>query len=175
MAKLTQDRLRELLDYDPETGVFVWRVSRGGVWVGSQAGGISPSGYRRIMIDGKPFRASRLAWLYMEGYFPENQCDHENRVRGDDRWKNIRHVTPQCNVRNSGRSKNNTSGITGVVWNKAGKKWAARIMVNRSRAHLGYFKRFRDAVIARWKAEVEHGWPGCNSHTDAYNYLHGEA
>jgi len=170
MGNLTQERLKELLDYDQDTGIFRWRVNRGGK-AGDIAGSIRTNRYRRIMVDGKLYQSSRLVWLFMEGYFPEHECDHENRIKDDDRWDNIRHVSSQCNNRNRGRSKNNTSGVTGISWHKTCEKWHAQIEINYKHKHLGYFKEFKDAITARWDAEVEHDWPGCNSHTDAYCYL----
>ena len=140
MKKLTQKRLKELLHYDPETGIFIRlknagsRSSRGDI-----AGGPGGCGYRTIGIDGKRYLASRLAWLYQEGYFPENQVDHKNRIRHDDRWENLRHVTQVCNSRNSKTRTTNTSGITGVSWDQRYQKWAAYIMILGKKYHLGYF------------------------------------
>jgi len=172
MQNLTQDRLKELLDYNPETGVFTRKVARGGCKAGGIAGSVTGKYYRRINIDNKQYRACRLAWLYMECYFPENEVDHINRIKDDDRWSNLRHVSKQCNARNSGTQSNNTSGITGVSLDKKYEKWVAQIMISGKRKRLGCFKDFTDAVKARWKAEVECDWPGCNDHTDAYCYLH---
>ena len=170
--KITQDQLKKVLDYDPETGVFMWIVSRKGVNAGGVAGIIvKDSGYRKIGIDGYKYRASRLAWLYMEGYFPEYTIDHINRIRHDDRWENLRHASQQCNVRNSNMMSNNTSGITGVSWYKRLQKWRVDIMVSGKNIFLGYFLYKTDAVRARWKAEVKHDFPNCNTTSSAYQYL----
>ena len=171
MEKLTQERVKELLDYDPNTGLFRWKVPRGRCKVGDIAGTIRGDGYRNIMIDYKQYLASRLAWLYMEGHFPEYECDHENRVKDDNKWDNIRHVSRQCNNRNRGRLKNNTSGVTGIHWSQQRGHWIAQIMISGKTKFLGHFKDFTGAVKARWEAEVECDWPGCNDHTDAYCYL----
>ena len=172
MHNLTQDRFKELLDYNPETGVFTRKVSRGGCKAGEIAGSVTGRYYRCISIDNKQYRASRVAFLFMEGYFPEYDMDHINRIRDDNRWKNLRHVSRQCNARNSGIQSNNTSGITGVCWNKQYNKWRAGIKISGKLKSLGCFKDFKDAVKARWKAELKYDWAGCNSHTDAYCYLH---
>ena len=119
---LTQNRLKELLHYDPETGIFTWRVSRRGAKSGSVAG-VHDNGYIRIKIDYELYLAHRLTFLYMEGYFPEYHVDHKNRIRDDNRWSNLRHVSRQCNQRNASIAKDNTSGITGVCWHKNNKKW----------------------------------------------------
>lgn len=170
---ITQEQLKEVLHYDPDTGVFTWTKEPGnGVQKDSIAGHVSSStGYRGIFINRKRYRAGRLAWLYMEGYFPENQIDHRNRIRHDDRFHNLRHVTKQCNLRNSKVSEKNTSGIKGVTWNKAAKKWVAYIKVLTRRLHLGHFNSKKDAAQARWDAEVQHGYPNCNTTSSAYQYL----
>jgi len=149
MGKLTQDRLKELLDYNPITGIFTWKISRGRYAARDLGGGVNVKGYRRIRLDGKKYLASRLAWLYMEGYFPENQMDHINRIRDDDRWVNLRHVSAQCNTRNSKQRKDNISGVTGVYWHTQHDKWGADIQVDHKRKYLGYFKDFTEAVKAR--------------------------
>ena len=171
MHNLKQKRVKELLDYNPDTGVFTWKVVRGGRNPGDIAGSKTGGGYQIISVDNKRYLASRLAWLFMEGYFPEYDCDHINRIKTDNRWKNIRHVSRQCNRRNSGRRTDNTSGITGVYWDKQCDKWKAAIGIDGKLKSIGVFKDFTDAVKARWKVEVECGWPGCNSHSDAYCYL----
>jgi len=125
--KLTQKRLKELLRYDPETGEMVWLVARSNIIKpGDTAGGLGSDGYWRIRTNNKLYRRARLAFLYMEGYFPEHQVDHWNRVRIDDRWVNLRHATHACNMQNRGVQVNNTSGVTGIRWRKKGKKWRVR-------------------------------------------------
>lgn len=172
MPKLTQKRLKELLHYGPETGLFTWRMSRGRTArAGQIAGCINGNGYRTIMIDGKDYLASRLAWLYREGYFPEHQVDHENRIRPDDRWSNLRHVSRVCNARNCNLSKNNKSGINGVCWHKGTQKWVAYIAIPDKFLHLGTFTSKLDAARARWQAEVKHGFPNCNTTSTAFLYL----
>lgn len=172
MKRLTQKRLKELLHYNPETGIFTrLKTVPGKAKKDNIAGYIKKDGYRAISIDHKRYYASRLAWLYMEGYFPENEIDHKNRIRHDDRWINLRHVSHQCNLRNCGISKNNKSGITGVFWYGPSQKWGARIMISGKDIFLGYFKGKTDAVRARWNAEVKHGFSGCNTTSMAYLYL----
>lgn len=172
-TKITQARLREALDYNVGTGIFVWKSSRRGCRVGERAGTVTINGYRYIQLDGRKYRSARLGFMYVEGYFPENDVDHINRVKDDDRWVNLRHVSRQCNMRNSGRRINNTSGITGVHWNNRNNKWHARIMINYKHKHLGLFRSFKEAVKARWEAEVANNWAGCNDSSDAFGYLHG--
>lgn len=170
--KLTQERLKELLHYCPDTGVFTWIVSKSkNIHVSDVAGCINSRGYRQIRIDGKTYKASRLAWLYMESYFPEHHCDHINRIKDDDRWENLRHVSHKCNMRNRGVLKSNSSGITGVVWRKQILKWGAQIALNKKQIYLGCFETKTEAVKARWDAEVKHNFPNCNNTSSAYLYL----
>lgn len=170
--KLTQKRLKELLHYDPEAGVFIWknpqsnRIKKGGV-----AGFIDNCGYRRISTDGKKYIASRLAWILMEGYIPENEIDHINRIRNDDKWRNLRHVTRQCNLRNSGKSKNNKSGVVGVSWSTRDCVWRAQICINRKGISLGQSISKVHAVKIRLKAEIKYNFFECIVKSTAYQYL----
>ena len=171
MKKLTQKRLKEVLHYDPITGIFINRINRSNVKVGSIAGYVQPDDYRYIRIDCKGYKASRLAWLYMEGYFPEHEVDHRDRIKHNDRWKNLRHLTHSCNVKNASIKSNNKSGVTGVHWNKHNQKWTTYISITGKSKYLGSFIDFIDAVKARYQAEVKYGWFECNDKTSAYLYL----
>jgi hypothetical protein len=84
--KLTQEKLKEALHYDPVTGIFTWIRNRIGHKAGTQAGYLNPAGYRSICINYRSYQASHLANLYMEGYLPEYEMDHRNRVRWGDSW-----------------------------------------------------------------------------------------
>jgi len=170
-TNLTQSRLKEILNYDPETGLFIREKTRGNSVKGAIAGCFNKcDGYKYICVDGVSYNASRLAFLWMEGYFPEHEIDHRNRIKDDNRWCNLRHVTHFCNSRNCKKSKNNKSGIVGVSWDKR-KKWCSQIMVNGRHIHLGLFTTIREAVKARWEAEVKYGYPNCNTTSSAYQYL----
>jgi Demerecviridae HNH endonuclease len=99
---LTAERVRELLDYDPETGIFIWRIDRGmRARAGDRAGFIRQDGYICIKINGVAYQAHRLAFLWMSGSWPAEQIDHVNRVRHDNRWTNLREATPSENSINS--------------------------------------------------------------------------
>lgn len=134
---LTADRLRELLNYDPETGVFTWRVRRSPTCLkGSVAGAINQvSGYRQIGFDGQDYTAHRLAWLYTKREWPLGEIDHKNRVRDDNRIDNLRDATHSNNSANRLKQSNNTSGLKGVSYHKAAKRWRATIR----KEHLGLF------------------------------------
>lgn len=168
---ITQDELKELLHYDKDTGVFTWRTcSNNTISFGDEAG-TPDNGYIRIGINKNIYMAHRLAWLYIHGYFPEQDIDHINRVRYDNRICNLREVSRTCNIRNSSIAKNNTSGVTGVIWDKRRLRWRPIITVEHKRIRLGDFVSLIDAVIARWKAEVKYGFPNCNTTSTAFEYL----
>lgn len=170
--KLTQEKLKQLLHYDSETGVFRWRISPGRrVRAGDVAGSLNKEGYRYVQINRKLYRASRLAWLYVEGYFPENDIDHIDRIRNNDSWTNLRHVSHRCNMRNMKIAHNNKSGIAGVYWHKRDKKWNVQIINNYKQLFLGVFDNLIDAAHARWKAEKKYNWSNCCSTSSAYLYL----
>jgi len=170
-VNLTQERLRELLDYDLDTGQFYWKVSSANcIKVGAIAG-YTNNGYVVICISRKHYYAHRLAFLYMEGYLPENDVDHINRISDDNRWKNLRHTTRQCNNRNRKIHANNKSGITGVSWEKLYNKWVSQITIDGENFNLGRFKILKEAAQARWEAEVKYGFSNCNTTSSAYCYL----
>ena len=169
---ITQERLKEIINYNPKTGDFVWTKPTGRrVKAGSMCGYIGTDGYRRIRIGNKSYLASRLAWLYMEGYFPENEIDHINRIKSDDKFYNLRHVSRQCNMRNSDPPRNNMSGIVGVHWNTKVKKWHVQITASGTTHFLGFYKSKRAAALVRWYAEKRHGFPDCIISSTAYQYL----
>jgi hypothetical protein len=171
LDKLTYERLLEVLRYEPETGVFVWKVCRGRMKAGTVAGRLGVDGYYQIGIDKNLYFAHRLAWLYVYGYMPENSIDHINKVKGDNRIRNLREVSHQCNLRNSKRACNNTSGVCGVYWDKKCNKWRVGINVNYKNKYLGHYDDFDDAVCARLAAEQALNWEGCDSTSDAYCYV----
>ena len=169
--KLTQDKLKELLAYNPDTGEFIWKVANSKrIRVGSVAGFLHHTGYWHIGINNKTYFAHRLAFLYIDGYSPENQIDHVDRNPLNNSWKNLREVSQSCNMRNKNIQCNNKSGITGVCWKKRDKKWQAKITTPKE-IYLGLFDNLTDAARARWNAEVKYNFPNCNTTSSAYNYL----
>lgn len=151
---LTAERARELLSYDPDSGIFLWRVSPSKpVRSGSVAGYCTTNGYRRIRVDKRPYRAHRIAWLIVNGAWPPDQIDHINGRRDDNRICNLRLATHQDNNRNQRKPDSNTSGVVGVYWNKRRQKWNAYIKVDRKLLDLGCFTNISDATQARMVAE----------------------
>jgi len=138
---LTQEYLKEILNYDPETGIWTWKVRTACcVHVGDIAGTFNTP-YRRITIGLQMYKASRLAFLYMEGSLPPPHLDvdHRNRVKSDDSWTNLRLATAQQNSQNTPMSRRNTSGFKGVCWHKTHHCWIAQSRVNGVIKFLGYF------------------------------------
>lgn len=139
-SKLTVERLRELLHYDPDTGIFTWveRVSRRGP-IGHIAGSKTMFGYCNITINFTHFMAHRLAWLYVHGEWPKHYIDHINGDRFDNRFCNLREATRSENGQNRCLSKNSTSGFMGVTFCPVGGNWVSHICINKKLKHLGYF------------------------------------
>jgi hypothetical protein len=146
--ELTASRLRELLDYEPATGIFRWKVRRPGAKAApdAQAGYVQISlrskdiGYRRIRVEGRKYRAYRLAWLWMTGAWPRGQIDHANLKKDDDRWSNLRGAPSQsAQSANRGRPHINKVGFKGVTFEK-GK---FRAQITRDREWEGAWPRSR--------------------------------
>jgi len=157
MAELTQARLRELLNYNPETGKFYWicddreRHHR----AGAEAGISGPRGYVCFNIDGKRVWAHRAAWLYQTGKLPKGILDHINRQRDDNRFANLREASLSQNQGNSKLHKHNTSGFRGVRQLKS-KKWRAYIYKYGKQHRLGLFNTAREAQEAYSVAAKDH-------------------
>jgi hypothetical protein len=149
---ITQERLKDLLNYDPETGIFMWKVRRHGVTLGSVAG-CTDEGYIRIKIDGRLYAAHRLAWLYVNGSLPEFTIDHINRVRSDNRIANLRSATNAENHQNRSKYITNTSGVTGVYWDNQRGKWRAQIEHLGRNVNLGRYSTIEAAAEARAAAK----------------------
>ena len=158
---LTQERLKDVLNYCPESGAFVWikkSSPKSRIAIGSDAGSISYWGYIVIEIDSERYQAHRLAWLYMYSEWPKDQIDHINGIKVDNRIENLRDVTNSENHKNMRMLKNNTSGIIGVTWNKKSKRWQAQIVVNKTTKCLGLYSDKNDAITARQAANKKYGF-----------------
>ena len=148
---LTQDRLKELLHYNPETGLFI----RKSLKIGNISGYINRDGYRRIRVDYKAYSAHRLVWLYVYGLFPKDQIDHINGIKDDNRLINLRECNRSENNQNVVSSRSSTSKYLGVSWSKQNNKWRADIKINNKNKYLGYFDIEEDAFAAYCKAKAE--------------------
>lgn len=141
---ITQTELKELLDYNPETGIFTWKVYRQGVkGIGSVAGYLNKAGYIKIMINGKFYQAHRLAWFYIHGEWPKNYIDHINGQKDDNRIENLRDVSRNQNQQN--RNCHRNGHLIGTTFNKHAKKWQSQIVINGKQKHIGLFETEQEA------------------------------
>lgn len=154
---MKQEQLKNLLDYDPNTGNFIWKIARNNnqIAAGTVAGRLTKKGYRHIGIDGKQYYAHRLAFLWMNGIEPTKQIDHINGIKDDNRWENLREATNLENHQNIGLCKNNTSGYNGVYYNKKANKWVSHIKSNNEYIYLGLFGTAELANEKRLEAQKE--------------------
>jgi hypothetical protein len=154
---LTATRAREVLDYDPETGVLTWRVRPARhVKAGSVAGYVSRqprTSYRVVKIDGVLYLAHRVCFLHFYGAWPSAEIDHQDQNGLNNRISNLRAVTRAGNAQNQPKQSRNKSGVTGVSWNRACRKWRAAIRVCGVQDYLGQFDTLADAAHARKLAE----------------------
>lgn len=152
---IDQKKLKELLSYDPATGVFTWRVSMNGrTQAGDVAGSFDVNGYRRIGVNRRSHKAHRLAWLYMTGEWPKAEIDHRNGSRADNRWINLRESDPILNAQNQRKAQSDsTTGFLGVSPLKG--RFLARIKAGGKRKNLGTFSTPEQAHAAYLKAKRE--------------------
>ena len=151
MPELTQDELKDALLYFPKTGAFLRRPS------GKRAGSVNKKGYWVIGIKQKLYQAHRLAFLYMTGKFPDQEVDHRNHDKSDNRWDNLRDVSGSKNARNAKLSVKNKSGYTGVYATESGD-WVAKISDGKKVQTIGIFDSKMDAALARRFAEQRLGY-----------------
>ena len=155
--ELSAEYLRSILHYSPETGIFTRKVRTStSVKVGDIAGCPGGDGYLQIRVQSRKYKAHRLAWLHVYGVWPEDQLDHINRNRSDNRISNLRAVTNKQNHQNKSKPSNNTSGHSGVRWHKKSSKWRAQITHNKKHIHLGCFATIEEAIAARKAGELKY-------------------
>lgn len=147
---LTQEYLKSQLHYDPDTGVFTRLVSNVySVKVGSVAG-TPADGYVQIHLQGRNYRAHRLAWLYMTGEMPDKtvDMDHVNMDRSDNRWANLRLASRGQNMQNRPKQRHNSSGYKGVVFHPKSGKWRAVCRADGVTHHIGLYYTPEEASAA---------------------------
>ena len=149
---LAVEYLRETWRYDPEAGLFYWRVARQRIRAGQPVAVVFQRGYAIVAFEGRRYQAHRLAWFYVTGSWPKHEIDHVNRVRDDNRWCNLREVTKAQNMANSvTRSR---SRIRGVSRSQSGR-WRAQITANGRTRYLGTYDDVESAKLAYACAAVE--------------------
>ena len=150
----TYEKLKEILSYNPETGLFTWLIKSCTTKSPGDIAGHThkKTGYVSITINKKFNSDHRLAWLYMTGENPTGCIDHINQIRSDNRWCNLRDVTVQENNKNRRLNKNNKSGVGGVYFEKISGKWEVRIKCNKKAHYFGRYKTLEEAIIVRNEA-----------------------
>lgn len=158
---LTQECLKQILHYCPETGVFTWlRPTGRRAKIGMIAGALTGRfGYRTITINNERYYAHRLAWFYMTGEWPKETIDHKNGVPGDDRWENLREATRSQNSANRKAMSDTRAGLKGAIWHPQSQSWVSAIVHRGKSTFLGKFA----------TAEAAHA-----AYTKAARDLHGE-
>jgi hypothetical protein len=157
---LTIERLREVLDYNSDTGEFRWKPRPGKAqfnsrFAGKVAGCPDVHGYIQIMVDRRNYKAHRLAWLSVHGTLPDDkEVDHRDRNRANNAISNLRLATSQQQMANSGPRK--AGHPKGCYWSPRDKKWSTCIYIDGRKVSLGAFKRLEDARAVRFQAEAKY-------------------
>ena len=156
MAELSHELLLQVVDYNPETGIFTWIKYPGGkAKVGSRAGSLRVDGYRRIGFLGKAVTEHRLAWLYMTGEWPKGIIDHKDRDRANNAWGNIRLVSASDS--NHNRGSRNSTGFSGVSPSAGTNgRFRSQICTNGKIKNLGSFPTAEEAHKAYQIEKMKH-------------------
>ena len=145
---MTYETANATFTYNPNTGNVYWKIATGNSTIGKQVTTLaSNTKYYRVTLDGTEYMLHRVIYLIMTGEMPDI-IDHINGDSLDNRWCNLRSVTQQVNLCNRKQMRSNTSGVTGVIWDKSRGKWKAVL----SRKNLGRFDTFEEAVECRQRA-----------------------
>lgn len=166
-----QEYLNSVLDYCPDTGVLTWKhrpeshfksVGIFKAWntrfAGKSAGSPHGGGYRQVNLDGKVYLAHRVIWTMVHGDFGDNDIDHINGNRSDNRLENIRSVSRTVNLRNSANSRKGEIAVCGVSRHNATGKYRAYVGIDGKQVHLGFFDNVEDAIAVRAEANKTYGF-----------------
>ena len=148
-SSLTYKRMREVVRYDRQSGLFYWKVSVGKAKRNEVAGHTDSSGYTKISVDGVKYFAHRLAWFYCFKVWPQKNIDHVDRCRSNNRIKNLRDVGQSLNGLNGSLRRNNSSGHTGVSYDPRRDTWVAYVNKDGRKKHLGAYGSPKIAAQAR--------------------------
>lgn len=158
---LTIERARELLAYDPQTGILTWRIAIGSAVKGAAAGRKNRDGYLQIGLARRTYSVHRLAWFLAYGSWPSALIDHKNGVRSDNRLDNLRLATKSLNGQNKRVAmRHGKSGFLGVTWHKGVSRWQAQIALNGVSHYLGLFDS-AEAAHAAYLTKKREMHPGC--------------
>ncbi len=154
---ITQERLKELVSYNPETGLFFRKVKTSNrCSMDKPIGTVDTHGYFWASIDGKAYRLHRLAFIYTNGSILDCDVDHINMDRKDNRIANLRQVDRSTNMQNKIKpSANNRSGFLGVIHGKRPGTFTAQIRKAGKNTHLGTFVSAESAYAAYVSAKRE--------------------
>lgn len=164
--------LRQLLNYDADTGALYWKRRNRDLFESDRAWNtwnsrfankaalisIAPHGYLYGSMLGRKYRAHRVIWAIVKGEWPPEEIDHIDHCTQNNKWANLRLASHASNGKNYSLSKRNKSGVTGVCWNKSLGKWGVRIKTDKTYKHIGLFSKFEDAVAVRKAAEIQYGY-----------------
>jgi hypothetical protein len=155
---------KALFDYDPESGDLTWRVQTGATQKGKCAGSVAKhkvegyTSYINISILGEKYKAHRVVWLLQTGEWPTKHIDHIDGNGLNNKWSNLREVTPSQNAMNQKVRSDSASGVKGVSYDKKRNMWYVYIDIDKKRKHLGRYETKEEAIAARSAAEkVYHG------------------
>lgn len=149
---------KDIFDYNQNTGKLYWKIRIcKKMRVGEEAGCEAKNGYIVIRVYGRLYYAHRIAWSIMtdEDINKFGEIDHENRIRNDNRWENLRPATSSQQKANASKKKRCSSKYKGVTWNKDANLWVAQIKRNKKNYNLGSYKKEEDAALAYQKKAVQ--------------------
>jgi hypothetical protein len=162
-----KDAIKKSVSYDPDTGKFTWLYREGCTarwnnrFAGKDAGQSAKGKYLAMKFNYRIYYLHRVAWMLMTGEWPENEVDHINGDKSDNRFCNLRSATRAQNARNKAVTSASKTGVTGVCFRPLKGKWDANITVMNKQVHLGRFATMEAAIEARKDAELH--YYGCFS------------
>lgn len=156
MDDITAETARSLLTYDEATGVVRWvRPNKSRMNYFSIAGSIGADGYRKIKILGRSYQIHRVIWLIVTGEWPQDEIDHINRVRDDNRWINLRQVSRKENANNRSLKRcGESSPLVGLSFSKRRQKWRVYYYRSGKYIHIGEYKSRFSALEAAERTEA---------------------
>ena len=173
---MTFEEAKELFTYDRETGIIKWRKRFNHMQRADLVAGSSGHGYIKIQFKGKLYQAHRIAMLLSYGFYGDGlEVDHISHIRDDNRLVNLRFVTRSDNQRNRSRNSNNTTGVTGVYYDKARRKYKAQIRVDGMNINLGRFVTLEEATEARKAADIRYKYNANHGNNKIKEYVRTKA